>query len=148
MKLSPNLRPLPSSLALLALWTCGPSFEDAQIVWQRTHPASYVFEYQRSCRCPGSGLWWRVTVRNDSVVAVQLLDASANDHPADYSLSMSHPTLSQMFEGLAAFAGEPHTWTRVHYDAHWRFPNRASGDATDRTGSRWGFKVRNFRPLQ
>src|SRR5512147_2887749 len=116
MKAPCNLRALPSVTALLTLWACGPSFEDAQIAWQRARPDSYVFEYQRSCRCPGAGLWWRVTVRNDSVVDVQLLDSPPAGRSPDYSLRMSHPTLSQLFEGIASFASQPHTWTKVHYD--------------------------------
>ena len=60
-------------------------------------------------------------------------------------LSM-HPTLSQMFDGIADFARHPHTWTRVHYDTHWHFPSDAKGDATDRTGHGWHFYVRNFHP--
>lgn len=147
MKAPANVRALLSLIALLTLWACGPSFEDAQIAWQRARPVSYVFEYQRSCRCTGAGMWVRVTVRNDSVVDAQLLDPPAADRPPDYSLRISHPTLSQMFEGIAAFASQPHTWTRVHYDSHWHFPDRASGDATDRVDSRWSFKVRNFHPL-
>jgi hypothetical protein len=143
-----NFRALPLPIALLAAWACGPSFEDARSAWQRARPDSYVFEYQRSCVCPGSGAWWRVTVRRDTVVDAQLLDAPTADRSPDYALGMSHPTLSQLFDGIAAFANRPHTWTRVRYDRHWRFPIHASGDATDRLGSQWRFSVRNFHPTQ
>jgi len=48
------------SIALLALAGCGPSLEEAQSAWQREHPDAYVFEYQRNCICPGTGLWWQI----------------------------------------------------------------------------------------
>jgi hypothetical protein len=143
-----NLRPLPLPLALLALWACEPSLEDARAVWHRAQPVSYVFEYQRTCVCPGSGTWWRVTVRDDSVVNAQLLPSPAANRDPAYGLNMSHPTLSQLFDGIAAFEDQPHTWTRVRYDRHWRFPSHASGDATDRLGSHWSFRVRNFHATQ
>jgi hypothetical protein len=134
-------------IALLALAACGPSLEEARQAWQREHPDSYVFEYQRNCACPGSGLWWRITVRHDSVVAATLLDSSdIATRNLRTSLAM-HPTVSQMFEGIAAFAHRPHTWTRVHYDRRWHFPSDARGDATDVIGSGWHFYVRNFHPM-
>lgn len=147
MKALPNLRALPLSIALLAQWACGPSLDEARDAWHRGHPDSYLFEYQRSCFCPGSGAWWRVTVRHDSVVDVQLLDSPTDVGHLDYSSGMSHPTLSQLFDGIAAFSLGPHTWTRVRYDRQWHFPSHASGDVTDRTDSRWNFSVRNFHPL-
>jgi hypothetical protein len=144
-----RLRTLPFPVALLGLWACGPSLEDARATWQRVHPDSYVFEYQRNCICPGSGEWWRVTVRQDSVVDAQLLEAPAADrNPGSTFGKILHPTLSQMFDGIATFASRPHTWTKVRYDRHWRFPSQASGDATDRMGSQWRFNVRNFQPIQ
>ena len=142
------LRRLLLPLPLLGLWACGPSLEDARAAWQRVRPDSYVFEYQRNCVCPGSGEWWRVTVRHDSVVDADLLEAPADRNPGSTFGKMMHPTLSQMFDGIAAFASRPHTWTKIRYDRHWRFPSQASGDATDRLGSQWRFNVRNFHPTQ
>ena len=139
-------RALRWSIALLGLWACGPSLEEARDAWQRAHPDSYVFEYQRSCLCPGSGAWWRVTVRRDSVAQVQRLDSPSDDGRLDSS-RMAHPTVSQLFDGIAAFSVVPHTWTKVRYDRRWHFPRYASGDATDRNGRRWRFTVRNFQPL-
>ena len=134
------------SLALLALSACGPSVEDAQRAWQRDHPKSYVFEYQYNCVCAGNGLWWRVTVQRDTVVAATLLDSSdvatRNFRP---SLGM-HPTITQLFNGIATFAHSPHTWTRVHYDATWHFPTDARGDVTNRAAQGFHFFVRNFHP--
>jgi len=135
-------------VALLGLWACGPSLEDAQATWQRVRPDSYVFEYQRNCICPGSGAWWRVTVRHDSVTEAQLIDAPPAGRGPNLALGMSHPTVSQMFDGIAAFANTPHTWTKIRYDRHWRFPSHASGDATDRLGRQWSFTIRNFQPIQ
>jgi hypothetical protein len=83
------------------------------------------------------------------VVDAQLLEAPAADrNPGSTFGKILHPTLSQMFDGIAAFASRPHTWTKVRYDRHWRFPSQASGDATDRMGSQWRFNVRNFQPIQ
>jgi len=148
MRALPNLRALLLSIALLTLWSCGPSFDEARDAWQRAQPAAYIFEYQRSCFCPGSGAWWRVTVRHDSVVDVQLLASPTADGHLEYSPRMSHPTLSQLFDGIAAFSLGPHTWTKVQYDRQWHFPSHASGDVTDRTHGRWSFSVRNFHLLQ
>lgn len=133
--------------ALLALLGCGPSMEEARDAWQRAHPDAYVFEYQRTCVCPGSGTWWRITVRQDSVVAVQVVDSGTVHEPLD-PLGLSHPTLSQLFDGIAAFSLRPHTWTKVRYDRQWHFPSSASGSLTDRYDSRWSFEVRNFHALQ
>ena len=133
-------------LVVLAPAGCGPSLEEAQRAWQREQPDSYTFEYQRNCVCPGTGLWWRVTVRKDTVVAAALLDSS---DVATRNLGSSpgmHPTISQMFEGIAAFAHRPHTWTRVHYDKQWHFPSDAKGDATDVAGNGFHLYVRNFHP--
>ena len=134
------------AIALLALSACGPKLEDARLAWQSDHPDSYVFEYQRNCVCPGSGLWWRITVKDDSTVAAQLLDSSAATGDLGTSPRM-HPTISQMFDGIAAFAQHPHTWTRVHYDSRWHFPADARGDATDRAAGGFHFYIRNFHPI-
>lgn len=129
------------------LWSaCGPSVDEAALTWERDHPDSYVFEYQRNCACPGSGVWWRVTVRTDSVVAAQLLDSNAINNGLGTSIRM-HPTISQLFDGLLKVAHRPHTWTRVKYDPKWHYPIRATGDATDRTDSHFQFNLRNFQPL-
>lgn len=140
-------RRVPAVLAaLLAVSACGPSVEQAALVWQRDHPDSYVFEYQRNCACPGSGLWWRVTVKHDSVVAAQLLDSTAINNALGTSLRM-HPTISQLFDGLLKVASRRHTYTRVTYDPKWHYPVSAMGDATDRTNSHFQFNLRNFQPL-
>jgi uncharacterized protein DUF6174 len=134
------------SVALLALSACGPSFEEAQSAWQRDHPDAYVFEYQRNCVCAGTGVWWRVAVRRDTVIAATLLDSSdVATRNLGTSLGM-HPTITQLFEGIANFAQFPHTWTRVHYDAKWHFPSDARGDVTNRVGKGFHFYVRNFHP--
>jgi len=133
------------AIALLALPACGPKLEDARLAWQSDHPDAYVFEYQRNCVCPGSGLWWRVTVRNDSVVTAQSLDSSTST--SDPAALRLHPTISQMFDGIAAFALRPHTWSRVHYDKRWHFPADARGDMTDRTAGGFHLYVRNFHSI-
>jgi Family of unknown function (DUF6174) len=134
------------SVALLTLSACGPSLEEAHSAWQREHPDSYVFEYQRNCVCPGTGLWWRITVRRDTVVTAALVDSSdVATRNLGASLGM-HPTITQMFDGITAFAHRPHTWTRVHYDAKWHFPSDARGDVTNRVGLGFHFYVRNFHP--
>ena len=134
------------TVALVTVTACGPSFDEAQRAWQAQGIESYVFEYQRNCVCPGTGLWWRITVRRDTVVTATLLDSSdVATRNLGASLGM-HPTVNQMFDGIAAFAHRPHTWTRVHYDATWHYPSDARGDATDRAGNGWRFYVRNFHP--
>src|SRR5262245_56960172 len=85
------------SISLLATGGSGPSLDEAQDAWQRAHPADYVFEYQRVCVCPRSGAWWRVTVRRDSVVEIQQLDSTG---ATPYSPEGSHPTLTQLFDGI------------------------------------------------
>lgn len=132
------------AIALLAL-SCGPKLEDARLAWQSDHPDSYVFEYQRNCVCPSTGVWWRVTVQHDSVVAAQRLDSSAG--VSDPTALGLHPTISQMFDGIALFAQRPHTWTRVHYDRRWHYPADARGDMTDRTAGGFHFYVRNFHAI-
>ena len=134
------------SFALLALSACGPSIDEAQRAWQRDHPDSYVFEYQYTCACAGTGLWWRVTVRRDTVIAAALLDSSdVATRNLGTSLGM-HPTITQLFDRIATFAHSPHTWTRVHYDAKWHYPSDVRGDMTSRTGQAFHMYVRNFHP--
>ena len=134
------------TLVLLTASACGPSFDEAQGAWQAQHIDSYVFDYQRNCVCPGTGLWWRITVRRDTVVAATLLDSSdIATRNIGATLGM-HPTINRMFEGIADFAHHPHTWTRVHYDRKWHFPSEGKGDRTDRAGSGFHFYVRNFQP--
>lgn len=134
------------SVALLALSACGPSLEEARSAWQRDHPDAYVFEYQRNCVCGGTGLWWRVTVRRDTVIAATLLaspDGASRNFDAPLGM---HPTITQLFDRLDIFAHSPHTWTRVHYDAKWHFPADARGDVTNRAGQAFHLYVRNFHP--
>jgi hypothetical protein len=132
------------AIALLAISACGPKLDDARLAWQREQPDSYVFEYQRNCVCPGSGVWWRVTVQHDSVVAAQRLDSAAISDP---KLLLLHPTISQLFDGIDEFAHRPHTWSRVHYDKRWHFPADARGDVTNRAAAGFHFYVRNFHAI-
>ena len=139
-----SLRAALLTILLFGLWACTPSLDEAQAAWQRIRPAGYSFEYQRTCYCPQSGVWWRVTVRHDSVVDVEQLDSLGS---APYAPKVSHPNLTQLFDGIRAFKLRPHTWAKVSYDKKWHFPNEASGDATDRIGNGWRFRVRDFQSL-
>src|SRR5262245_21345927 len=95
------------TVVLVTLSACGPSLDEAQRAWQAEDIDSYVFEYQRNCICPGTGLWWRITVRRDTVVTATLVDSSdVATRNLGASLGM-HPTINQMFEGIAAFAHRP-----------------------------------------
>lgn len=134
------------SCGAFALAGCGPSLDDARLAWLRARPKAYVFEYQRNCTCPGSGAWWRITVRGDSVVGAQLLDSLHADRRLGSS-RRNHPTVTQMFDGIALFDQQPHTWTKVRYDAQWHYPSRASGDETDRNDAHWMFVIRKFTPI-
>ena len=131
---------------LVTISACGPSVDDAALVWQREHPDSYVFEYQSICVCPGSGLWWRVTVRDDSVVASELLDSTAIRNGLGASLKV-HPTITQLFDGLTSMTHRPHSWTKIRYDPEWHYPVSAKGDATDQNNSHFQITLRNFKPL-
>jgi hypothetical protein len=148
MRAPSNCRQLFSSVPLAVLLACGHSLDSERAAWQRARPRSYVFEYQRSCFCPGSGAWWRVTVRDGSVADVLLLDSTGAERGLDYARTMPHPTLSGLFDDIAALSQRPHATSRVQYDSKWHFPSHASGDRSDRTDNYWSLIVRNFRPRE
>lgn len=133
--------------ALLALAACRQSLEDARAAWDRDRPDAYVFEYQRNCSCPGSGAWWRITVREDSVVSAELLDSLNADRRLGSSLA-AHPTVDQLFDGIATFGTHPHTWTKARFDSRWHFPTHASGDVTNIYNRHWDVVIRNFQPIK
>src|SRR5206468_9819328 len=69
--------------------------------WEAARPSSYVFEYQRTCFCPASGAWWRITVKRDSVTDAQLIDSTRVTRGLRYIHTLAQPTLSELFTEIA-----------------------------------------------
>src|SRR5262245_51837653 len=109
--LRPARRRCRSALGTVGLGTlsaCGPSLDEAQRAWQAEDIDSYVFEYQRNCICPGTGLWWRITVRRDTVVTATLVDSSdVATRNVGAALGMD-PSINQMFVGMTRFPDRSH----------------------------------------
>ncbi len=115
--------------------------------WEAARPSSYVFEYQRTCFCPASGAWWRITVKRDSVTDAQLIDSTGVTRGLRYIHTLAQPTLSELFTEIAANLEPATAWARVDYDPQWHFPINATGDVVDRTDSKWTLIVRHFRSM-
>ena len=106
----------------ISLMSCGDSVQDNLDVWEKIRPNAYAFEYQRSCFCPGAGAWWRITVRRDSVVGVELIDTTEAGRGLDVARRGPHPTISSLFEDLERDSARPSAQVRVQYHRVWHFP--------------------------
>src|SRR5437660_12769906 len=99
--------------------------------WEAARPSSYVFEYQRTCFCPASRAWWRITVKRDSVAGAQLVDSTGLTRGLRYIHTLAQPTLSELFTEIASDLELTTAWARVDYDPQSHFPMNATGDAAD-----------------
>src|SRR5438309_11863862 len=68
--------------------------------WEATRPSSYVFEYQRTCFCPASGAWWRITVKRASVTDAPLIDSTGVARRLGYIHDLAPPTRSERFTAI------------------------------------------------
>jgi hypothetical protein len=115
--------------------------------WELLRPRSYSFEYQYTCFCPGSGLWWRISVRDETYLYYQLVDPSklSGHFPALESPPVQLPNLSTLFDDIAQRASGS-TLYHVRFDPRWHFPVHAYGDRLLWSDSYWTMSVRNFHP--
>jgi len=140
----PILRPsLPIVLAGLA--ACTSSLSREKRAWERGRPSSYIFEYQYTCFCPGSGAWWKVAVDGDAVTNVDLIDSTQVRRGLTYLRSLRQPTLSGLFDEIAQWTAPASATYHVNYDPQWHFPAAAQGVDFNRTDSRWTIVVRRFQ---
>ena len=72
-------------------------------VWERLRPRSYSFEYQYTCFCPGSGLWWKISVRDEAFLYYQAVDPSklSGHFPALERPPLQLTSLSTIFDDIA-----------------------------------------------
>src|SRR6266516_433916 len=73
------------------------SLEAEQRAWEATRPRSYQFEYRKSCFCWGAGAWWRIAVRDDSIISILLVDSTGARSGLDRVLADEHPTIRRLF---------------------------------------------------
>ena len=126
-----------------------PPMRAERWAWERAHPKNYTFEYQYTCFCPGSGAWWRISVRDETFLYFQLVDPpKLTDHsPGLEKPPVQLPNMSTIFDKIAARASGS-TYYRVRYDPRWHFPVYAHGDNWFWTDSDWTISVRNFHADQ
>jgi hypothetical protein len=132
----------------IPLIACGDSLQDNLAVWEAMQPHAYVFEYQRSCFCPGSGAWWKITVRGDSVVGVELVDTAEAQRGLDVASRGRHPTISLFFEYLERDSARPFAKVQVEYHRIWHFPVWMDVDPI-RTAidDEWKAVIHGFHPI-
>jgi uncharacterized protein DUF6174 len=134
-------------MTLGALWLYAPPMSVERRAWGWVRPQSYSFEFRYTCFCPGSGVWWRISVRDESGLYYQLVDPSKLTRHFDglESPPVVLPNLSTIFDDIANRASGS-TYYRVRYDPRWHFPVYAHGENLFRTDSDWTFSVRDFHP--
>lgn len=134
-------------MTLGVLWLYAPPMSAERRAWELMRPRSYSFEFRYTCFCPRSGAWWRISVRDESVLYYRLVEPSqlAGHFPALQSPPIQLPSLSTIFDDIAQ-RGSESTYYRVKYDPRWHFPIYASGDRVFWTDSYWTMSVRNFHP--
>jgi hypothetical protein len=130
-------------IATLALAACenssGPfspnerrELSNAESRWQASRPAHYAYEYQVECFCGYAGIWARLEVRGDSVVAA----TEVNPQPGAPPLPLSYwPTVNGLFAQLHAITenagGNYLKDLSADYDPAWGYPVRIDMTCTD-----------------
>src|SRR5258708_35738890 len=84
-------------IVLAGLAACTSSLSREKRAWERGRPSSYIFEYQYTCFCSGSGAWWKVAVDGDAVTNVELIDSTQVRGGLTYLRSLRQPTFSGLF---------------------------------------------------
>lgn len=145
MTITQSVRNLLLLATVAVAAACGIDVASHRRRREAMRPASYTFEYQRTCFCPASGAWWRITINHDSVTKAELIDSAGVSRGLSYLHTLPQPTLSGLFDEIATRTKPVTAWARVEYDPRWHFPTNARGDAPNRTDSKWTIRVRNFR---
>ena len=139
---------LGAILAAGTLAACiGQSIDAHYRAWRNLGIHNYQFEYQRLCFCPGSGAWWRVTVKGDSAVNVQLVDTGSARRGLNYASQLPQPTIPDLFHDLTRDSRPALAQLHVEYNELWHFPSAMKVDPSPTTiDDEWELTVRNFRP--
>ncbi len=100
----------------------------ARALWSRAAPASYAFDYLRSCFCPSVSPV-RIEVRDGLVVEVVDLDAAQIVPP---ERNEEYPTIEELFVELDGLIREEPYSLEVRYDVAFGFPAFVSVDIDER----------------
>ena len=116
--------------------------------WDAVKPHEYVFEYVRDCLCPGRGAWWRVRIRGDSVIHVELADTGAAQRDDILEgLEMHHPTIDEIFAQISHDLRRKPSAFEITYHPLWHHPREIDVDVSSTTfGDEWGISIRGVRP--
>jgi hypothetical protein len=139
-------------LLLIACISCRhsrPQALDQAALWRATKPSAYTFEYRKDCFCsPIGGIWWRVEVRGERVVAAAPVSPGDSSHADAIESLAEHPTIDELFQELARLRSLPAAKLDIRFDTVYHFP--AFIDADEVAGladDEWRMQVRNLAPL-
>ena len=124
---------MASLLAAAGIGACGSDLTGPgqlaarRSAWESRAPAAYAFTYRASCFCQESGVLYRVSVRDGSVVRVDQLDPDPAQRqvPAPHR---GHPTVDSLFAWTARAYARSADRVDVTYDVTYHFPARISID--------------------
>jgi Family of unknown function (DUF6174) len=112
--------------------------------WKLLGPRDYSFTYQPVCMCRGSGLLYRVAVRDGKVVSFE----NGSD-PVRLSLrDLPRPTVDSLFAWVKDAYARKAAVVRVTYDPQFHFPANVSIDwDLNIIDDEFSFEVRDLRPI-
>ena len=116
---------------LLGIAACRDALSpfEHQLRWNRLRPASYSFEYQQSCFCIAGSVWWKLQVRDGSVVSFALVNPDDASRIAGFEFTTaSFPTIDGVFDRLQTLSDRRPAHMNVDYDRTWHFPATISVD--------------------
>ena len=125
-----------------------PHALDHAALWRASKPSAYTFEYRKQCFCELTGIWWRVEVRGDRVVAAAPVSPGDSAHADAVESLAEHPTIDELFQELARLRSLPAAKLDVRFNTVYHFP--AFIDADEVAGladDEWRMQVRNVVPL-
>jgi hypothetical protein len=125
-----------------------PHALDHAALWRASKPAAYTFEYRKECFCELTGIWWRVEVRGNRVVAAAPVSPGDSAHADSVKSLDEHPTIDDMFQRLAQLRSVRPAKLDVRFDSVLHFPAFIDADeAAEVADDEWRIAIRNVTPL-
>ena len=115
-------------------------------MWNRVRPASYDFEFLRSCFCIASDVWWKLEVRNGAISSFALVDPADASRLGGYQPTLDDfPTIDDLFDELEEMFHTPGSIVTADYDDVWHFPEDVYADVfPSMADDEMGIRVRRF----
>ena len=121
---------------------------NAEARWDASRPAHYSYEVQINCFCGTAGIWARVEVRGDSIVALSDVNAQPGDPPLPQG---AWPTIDGLFTQLHAMVENPSDYVKdvsASYDQAYGYPVHIQMSCTDQvTDCGMTADARSLQPL-